>query len=346
MRHPRLKPIADQVVVVTGATSGIGLAIAETLSRRGARLFLVARNEDALRSLVERLEREGGSAGYAVADVADAAAVRAASDAAIARFGAYDTWVNDAGAFLYGAIADVPLQDQRRVFDVVYWGVVHGSTVAAEHLGHGGAIINIGSVLGEMAIPFQGPYCAAKFAVAGFTEALRREILAARRPIAVTLIKPAAIDTPFMEHARNRLGAAGTRNPPPSYDPQLVARAVLHASQHVMRDITVGGLGGGALVIANRLAPGLVDLVAARIGRLSQTTDDAGAPDRRDNLYEPREDLARRSTLRPFTRRTSLALEAQLHPVATVLAAGAVLALAGGALVGGALAGGALASRS
>ena len=113
-----------------------------------------------------------------------------------------------------------------------------------------------------------------------------------------------------------------------------------------MRDITVGGLGGGALVIANRLAPGLVDLVAARIGRLSQTTDDAGAPDRRDNLYEPREDLARRSTLRPFTRRTSLALEAQLHPVATVLAAGAVLALVGGALAGGALAGGALASRS
>ena len=125
------------------------------------------------------------------------------------------------------------------MFDVVYWGVVHGSTVAAEHLGHGGAIINIGSVLGEMAIPFQGPYCAAKFAVAGFTEALRREILAARRPIAVTLIKPAAIDTPFMEHARNRLGAAGTRNPPPMG--QLGSPPIAMNSFGV----PAGGVGGG-----------------------------------------------------------------------------------------------------
>ena len=195
----------------------------------------------------------------------------------------------------------------------------------------GGAIINVGSVLGEMAIPFQGPYCAAKFAVAGFTEALRREILATRAPISVTLVKPAAMDTGFMEHARNRLGAPGTRNPPPAYDPRLVARAVLYACQHSVRDLTVGGMGGSALVLANRLAPGVVDRVAALVGRASQTTDDPGAADRRDNLYEPRADLSERSTLHPLTRKTSLALEAQLHPIAATAALAGVLSVLAGA---------------
>ena len=330
MGRPRLKPIAEQVVVVTGATSGVGLAIVEMLAAAGAKLFLIARNEEALRLLAERLEGEGRSAAYAVADVADQTALEKASEAAIARFGHYDTWVNDAGVFVFGALVDVPLEDQRRLFDVLYWGVVHGSLIARRHLrGRNGAIVNIGSVLGEMAIPFQGAYCAAKFAVTGFTEAFRREILAAREPISVTLVKPAALDTMFMEHARNRLGAAGTRNPPPSYDPKLVARAVLHACENPIRDITVGGLGGGALVLANRLAPGVVDRVAALVGRASQTTGDPGAADRRDNLYEPRADLSKRSTLHPFTRKTSLALEAQLHPMAaTVVFAGAVSALA------------------
>ncbi len=328
MGRPVLKPIEDQVVVVTGATSGIGLAIVELLASSGAAVFLVARNEDALRSLAERLRNEGHRAAYAVADVADAAALRAASDAAVTHFGRYDTWVNDAGAFVYGAFTDVALADQRRVHDVVYWGVVHGSLIAGEHLRrHGGAVVNIGSVLGDMAIPFQGPYCAAKFAVAGFTEAFRREVLAAGEPISVTLVKPAAVNTPFMEHARNRLGAPGTRNPPPSYDPTLVARAVLHACQHRVRDITVGGLGGSALVLANTLAPGVVDRVAALVGRASQITNDAGAADRRDNLYAPRADLATRSTLRPFTRKTSLALEAQLHPVAATATLAGVLSL-------------------
>ena len=330
MSRPRLKPIAQQVVVVTGATSGVGLAITELLAAAGAKVFLIARNEEALRLLVDRLEGEGRTAGYAVADVADQAALENASKAAIAHFGRYDTWVNDAGVFIYGALVDVPLEDQRRLFDVVYWGVVHGSLTAEAHLrDRGGAVINIGSVLGEMAIPFQGPYCAAKFAVAGFTEAFRREILAARELISVTLVKPAALDTMFMEHARNRLGSPGTRNPPPSYDPKLVARAVLHACENPIRDITVGGLGGGALVLANRLAPGVVDRVAALVGRASQTTRHAGAADRRDNLYEPRADLSQRSTLRPFARKTSLALEAQLHPVAATIAlASALSALA------------------
>ena len=319
----RLKPLASQTIVLTGATSGIGLATARLAARSGARLMLIARNEEALVTLCGEITQAGGHAAYAVADVADMAQLQAASDKAIALFGGYDSWINNAGTFIYGAIEDVDLADQRRLFDVVYWGTVHGSLIAAAHLKtRGGAIVNVGSVLGELAIPYQGHYCSAKFAVKGFTEGFRRELEAARRPISCTLIKPAAIDTSFMEHARNVMGTPGTRNPPPAYHPALVARAILHGCAHRSRDIVIGGAGGYSLVLANRLAPRLMDWAFARAGRLTQTTDDPGEPARRDNLYEPRQDMDERSTLGPFTRKTSLLLEAQLHPWASAAMAG------------------------
>ncbi len=318
MPRPTLKPLHRQVVVVTGATSGIGLATARMLAHRGATTFLIARNEEALAKVAAELTAGGHDCGYAVADVADFDALDAASAKAIEMFGRYDSWVNNAGVLVYGPFADVPLADQRRVFDVVYWGMVHGTLIASRRLReHGGAIINVGSVLGEMAIPYQGAYCAAKFAVKGFTEAFRRETDAGREPISLTLIKPGPINTEVTEHARNRLGSAGTRLPPPTYDPALVARAIAHACEHHLRDITVGGLGGGALVLANRMAPRLIDWTAARAGRFVQTSNDPGRAERRDNLYEPREDGEEHSSLKPITRKTSLALEAQLHPLRT-----------------------------
>lgn len=313
-----LKPLARQVIVLTGGTSGIGLVTARLLAARGAALFLIARNEEALRTVRDEIRATGGRAEYAVADVASKDEVEAAAQRAEEAFGAFDAWVNDAGAFIYGRLDAVPLDDQRRLFDVTYWGLVHGTLVAAQRLKRtGGAIVNIGSVLGEVAIPYQGTYCAAKFAVKGFTEAFRREAQAARHPISVTLIKPAAINTPFTDHARNRLGSRGTRNPPPAYDPHLVARAIAHACATPVRDVTIGGLGGASLVIGNRLAPRLMDRVAARTGHASMTTDTPPDASERDNLFEPRADLAEASSLRPWTRRTSLALEAQLHPAIT-----------------------------
>ena len=330
-----LKPIAEQVVVITGGTSGIGLTTARMLCRSGARLFLIARNEAALVTLRDELRARGGQADYAVADVADHAAVQAASAKAIATFGGYDTWINDAGAFIYGRLDEVSLADQRRLFDVTYWGLVHGTLTAAEHLKtSGGAIINLGSVLGELATPYQGHYCAAKFAVKGFTEAFRREADADRHPISITLIKPAAINTPFTDHARNRMDSAGTRNPPPAYDAHLVARAILHACTTPVRDLTIGGAGGISMVVANRLAPRAMDWMFARFGHASMTTKLAGDEAQRDNLYEPREDLHSHSSLHPMTRRTSLALEAQLNPgtAAAVIGAGiSALAVAAGA---------------
>ena len=332
MAYAQLKPISQQTIVLTGATSGIGLATARLASERGARLLLVARNEDALKQVCAELTAKGGRAEYAVADVADRAQVDAAAARAVALFGGFDSWINDAGAFIYGAIEDVPLEDQRRLFDVVYWGVVHGMLAASAQLkSRGGAIVNVGSVLGEIAIPFQGPYCAAKFAVKGFTEAFRRETEAAGQPISITLIKPAAINTSFMEHARNAIGSPGTRNPPPAYDPHLVARAILHAVEHRMRDITIGGLGGESMVLANRVAPRAMDWMFATFGKFAQTTEHKGDLAQRDNLYEVREDLHERSTLKPFTRKTSLLLEAQINPVATAVAAGLGAVLLGAA---------------
>ncbi len=318
----KLKPISQQVIVLTGATSGIGLSTARLAAERGAKLLLVARNEEALTELAGEINAKGGHAAYAVADVAEKSQVDAAAAKAIAEFGHFDTWVNDAGAFMYGRMMDTKLEDQRRVFDVVYWGVVHGTLAAAAHLkAAGGSIVNVGSVLGEFAIPYQGPYCAAKFAVKGFTEAFRRETEAAGDPISLTLIKPAAIDTAFMEHARNAMGSAGTRNPPPAYHPHLVARAILHGCEHGNRDITIGGAGGLSLVIANQAAPRVMDWVFSKVGRITQVSRNPGDPARRDNLYEVREDMGERSTLRPFTRKTSLLLEAQLNPAATAIAA-------------------------
>ena len=329
MPRVALKPLSKQVVVLTGGTSGIGLTTARLLAEQGARLFLIARNEDALRTVQAEIRAGGGAADYAVADVADESALRTAARAAIGAFGGFDTWINDAGAFIYGRLDDVALADQRRLFDVTYWGVVHGTLIAAEHLrDKGGAIINVGSVLGEIAIPYQGAYCAAKFAVKGFTEAFRRETEADRLPISLTLIKPAAINTPFTDHARNRIGSAGTRNPPPAYDPYLVARAIAHACTVPVRDLTIGGAGGVSLVLGNLVAPRLMDWIAARAGRFSMTTANPGDPAQRDNLYEPREDLSVNSSLRPLTRKSSLALEAQLNPRAAIAALAGVAAFA------------------
>ena len=330
----RLKPLREQVIVITGASSGIGLATAHLAAERGAKLVLVSRNQAALDELEAEIRRGGGEAVSVVADVARKEdverIVRTAKDA----FGAFDTWVNNAGVSVYGMLDEIPVADHRRVFDVNYFGVVHGSLVAAEHLrARGGAIINLGSVLSDRAVVLQGPYCAAKHAVKGFTDTLRMELEAEDAPISVTLIKPSAIDTPFFEHARSHLAEPGIRNPPPAYDPALVARAILYAAEYPKRDIVVG-FGGYAISIMGNHFPRLTDWLMEAAGFSGQVSDRPAPSGWRDNLYAPRQDGSETSAMPGGHRKTSLYLEAQLHPGATT-AAFAVAALGIAALIAG-----------
>lgn len=262
----RLKKLGDQVIVITGATSGIGLTTARLAADRGARVVLNARNEDALRQLADEIRAAGGRAAYVAADVADEAQVRRIAGTAGEAFGGFDTWVNNAGGSIFGQMTDVAPADHRRLFETNFWGVVNGSLEAARYFrGRGGrtagAIVNVGSVLSDLAIPVQGMYCASKFAVKGFTDALRLELAAAGVPAVVTLVKPSAIDTPFTFHARNYMDEEPTL-PPPVYKPDVVARAILHCAETPERDITVGG-GGRGLALFGTHFPGTSDRVMA-----------------------------------------------------------------------------------
>jgi NAD(P)-dependent dehydrogenase (short-subunit alcohol dehydrogenase family) len=316
----RLKPVEEQVIVLTGASSGIGLATARAAAARGATLVLVSRNEEALKSIAEECRGLGGRALAVAADVGRREDLERVAQAAIDAFGGFDTWINNAAVAIYGTIEQVPVEDQRRLFEVNYWGVVNGCLIAARHLkGKGGKIINTGSVLSDRSVILQGPYCASKHAVRGFTDAFRMELEEAGAPISVTLIKPAAIDTPYMEHARNYLDSEGTRNPPPAYDPAVVAKAMLFACENERRDLVVG-FGGWAIGVMGALFPRLTDYAMEAAGTVTQTTENPGRPERRDNLYAPREDGAERSSLPGGSRKSSLLLEAQMHPVAAITA--------------------------
>ncbi len=285
---PSLKPLSEQVIVVTGASSGIGLATAYAAAERGARVVLSSRNKPALDAAVAAIEAKGGVATGVVADVSDRAQVQALADAAIAAYGGFDTWVNNAGVGIYGRLDVVPEAEQRRLFDVNYWGTVHGSLVAVAHLRErGGALVNLGSILSDVSVPQQGPYCASKAAVRGFTDALRIELEHEQAPVAVVLVKPAAIATPFPQHARNYMDREPTL-PPPLYAPENAADVILHAAEQGGRDLYVGA-GARVIVAMGRSVPGALDVASAMVGTAAQKRytppENPGG-----NLFEPGDD--------------------------------------------------------
>ena len=310
----KLKALNDQVIVITGASSGIGLVTARMAAKRGARLVLNARNEEALRRVAKEINAEGGKAIHVAGDVGLPNDVQKIADEAIRRFGGFDTWVNNAGVSIYGPVLDQTLPDQRRLFDTNYWGVVHGSIVACKHLRQrGGALINIGSVLSDVAIPIQGTYCATKHAVKGYTDALRMELEEEGAPISVTLIKPSAIDTPYTEHAKN-LMSVEPQNPPPVYAPETVAEAILHCAENPERDLYVGG-GGAVLAQAGHHAPGLTDKLMGAAMFDVQKSDRPKPANRRDSLYAPAKDGEERGNYPGHVAESSIYTKAKLHPV-------------------------------
>ncbi|MEX2272252.1 MAG: SDR family oxidoreductase [Vicinamibacterales bacterium] len=321
-----LKPIGEQVIVITGASSGIGLVTAKEAARRGARVVLSSRNAADLARAVDDIRREGGRATYVVADVADESEVDRIAGAAVSEFGRIDTWVNNAAVSMYGRTMDLALEDMRRQMDVNYWGQVHGSRIAVRHMRQrGGAVINVGSALCDRAIPLQGNYCAAKHALKAFTDALRMELEEEGAPVSITLVKPASIDTPFFEKARTYF-AVEPQPVPPVYAPEVVADVILHAAEHPLRELIAGG--SGAKLSAARFLPRLADLYMERWTFDSQQTE-IPVNGRADNLYEPVADDGgeRGRNWKGHTRESSVYSRAFLNPRATAVVAGLALGL-------------------
>lgn len=260
----KLKKLQDQVIVITGASSGIGLATAEAAAQRGAKVVLAARSEQALNTIVQRITTAGGQAIAVPCDVADRGQVDRVAQTAIQRFGRIDTWVNNAGLAIYGRSDETEERDARRLFDVNYWGVINGSLAALPHLKEqGGALINVGSELSEAAVPLLGAYTASKHAVKGFTDTLRIEVEDLDQvPVSITLIQPTAVDTPFPQHARNYM-TQEPKLPTPRIEPQQVADAILHAAENPTREQRVGTMAKVNTLVA-KLVPSLGDKMAAK----------------------------------------------------------------------------------
>ena len=322
-----LKPLKDQVIVITGASSGIGLVTARMAARRGAAVVLAARNAVALRTLEEEIRAGGGRARHVVADVGRQEDVTRIADMAQQAFGGFDTWVNNAGVSIFGSADEVSIEDMRRMFDTNYWGVVYGSREAVAHFkgrtGASGAVINVGSVFGDRATPVQSTYASAKHAVHGWTDALRMEMEAQGVPVSVTLLHPGRIDTPYNEHAQSYI-AQQPAHRGMIYPPEAVAQAILHAAAHPTRDLFIGAQVKGG-VVAAAIAPRLMDKLMERHMYRSQHAD---RPSRRTGdsaLHQPGYGLHERGTHEGWVRGRSYYLKAEMHPVlATVLAAAAV----------------------
>jgi len=283
----KLKPIKEQVVVVFGASSGIGRETALQFAGRGAKVVVAARDENGLQSLVGEIEQNGGSAAYLVSDAVEFESVKAVADFAVSRFGHLDTWVHAAATSLYATFEQTTPEEFRRVIEVNLVGAAHGAMAALPHLRAtgGGALSVISSVEGKTAFPLQSAYASSKHGIIGFLDALRMELKREGAPISVTNVMPAGINTPFFNKARTKLGVK-PMPAPPIYNPNVVANVILWAAEHPTREVFAGGA-GKSLWFSQWLSPSIVDKFGARLGVQAQKTDEPRNPDAPDSLFHP-----------------------------------------------------------
>jgi NAD(P)-dependent dehydrogenase (short-subunit alcohol dehydrogenase family) len=311
----QLKPVGDQVVVLMGASSGIGRETALRFAKSGAKVVVSARGEEGLDSLVQEIRGEGGEATAVVADTSEFGQVKAVADRAVKEYGRLDTWVHLAAVGLFATFEETTPEEFARVIDVNLMGQVYGAMAALPHVKREGrgALIHISSVEAKRSFPFHSAYGASKHGIDGFLEALRVELKHEGWPIGVTQVMPATINTPFFDKGRTKLGVKAV-GIPPIYEPETVANIILYAAENPTRDLVSGGA-AQALILNQRLSPRVLDAVlTTRAGFDPQKTHEPRSENDPDNLYAPiRGHDTAKNGFRALSR--SLYNWLQMHPV-------------------------------
>jgi short-subunit dehydrogenase len=306
-----------EVVVVTGASSGVGRAVAHAFAKRGARVGLLARGEKGLEDTAAEVARLGGRPLCISTDVADHRAVEAAAARVEGELGPIDVWVNDAMATVFARFVDTEPEEFKRATEVTYLGAVYGTMTALKRMTarDRGTIVQVGSALAYRAIPLQAAYCASKFAIRGFTDSIRTELLHDKSNVHITMVQLPGVNTTQFNWCRSKL----SNHPmpvPPIYQPEIPAEAVYWATHHHRRELRVGYSALEA-ILGNKLAPGLADRYLARTAFAGQQVDDMPVSrDRPDNLFEPRDGAATHGIFDDQAKTRSPQLWAATHRMA------------------------------